>query len=109
MRGIGVRAELVEGQEELVPIRPLLQADHGADVRQRLAERTVVRVVDRRVERSIGLADVRLAAVHADPEALDRDAARAGRRIEADEGRLVEQVAVAVVLCAKARVSCKCY
>ena len=77
---------------------PFSSADHRADRRQRLAERAVERVRDRGVERAVGLADLRFAAIHADAHAGERNAARARRGIEADEGRLVEQVAVAVEL-----------
>ena len=95
------RAELVEAQVELVRRRALLEPDDRADRRQRLAGRgRVVRVRDHRVQQAIRLADVRLGAVHADAHALERDAARHRGGVEADELRVGEQVARAVVLLA---------
>ena len=73
-----LRADLLEGQEELVRDRALLQPDDGADVREQLpARRRVVRAADRGGERDVGLADLRLGAVHADAHALDRRCCRA--------------------------------
>ena len=93
--------QLVESQEELVGQGSGLQADHRADIRQHFTLRGVGRTGHRGIQGDIGLAHLRDRAVDADADTLHRNAgqgARGNGRIQRDEGRLIEHVAVAVVL-----------
>ena len=95
-----VRAELIEGQEEQVLARAKLYRDDRAEIRQQLTVGGgVVRAADGRGERREGLPCRSQHAVDADadPAELQIAAERRGR-IQVDERRLVEQVAVVVVL-----------
>src|SRR3984893_9626744 len=95
-----VRAELIERQEEQVVAGPEGHRDHGPETRQQLTVGGgVVRAADARAHGGVRLAGRGQHAVYAEAHAADLQLRRRRRPgIEADELRLVEQVAEVVVL-----------
>src|SRR4029077_12734371 len=95
-----VRAELIERQEEQVVGRPEGHRDHGAETRQQLTvDGGIVRAADTGTQGGVRLAGRGQYAVHAEAHAADLQIRRHRRLgIEADELRLVEEVAEVVVL-----------
>jgi len=96
---VGAAAEQLEGQEELVAFRALLEGDNGAGRRQYLATfGAVVGCVDQCVEGSIGLSDDGFATVDANAHPHQIDIVGGDAVVQNNKKRAVEQVAVAVKL-----------
>ncbi len=92
-------AKLVERQEEHVVCRSLIDGDDRTDGRQHLSARScVARRPDGRGQRRIRLSRGRDDPIDAKPHAGDDNVGRRRLRIEADERRIGEEIAVGIVL-----------